>query len=270
VLLAGCASEPPKPTKFVRGDGGIDEDVTDDRIVSDPRHGDPHHGDPHHGDPHHGDPGGCTLGSLQHCGTCANACDGTDDVGTTRICTTPTSSGVCDIVCKGEYYDMDSDIDTGCEALDMPVQDSAANAVAITLPGYTGGDGSTPCDGATAPCTVVGYIYSDNRNHASPPTTRKYGRDDWYKVNVSGTAGPNGNFGACLWIGSFPADDRFSLCVSDAGSTDPSSSCNTVSGGGNSVCLNPLTAADTGTFYVRIRKTAGSNTLLGYALYLEH
>ena len=280
VLSVACASGPALPQKEYVPERGDENATQGDSRASDPaRQGDPRHGDsrtgdsrggdPKRGDPLSGDPTTCTLGTAEHCGTCATTCPGSDDVGTTRICTTATASGVCDILCKGEYYDLDGQLANGCEALDLPVQDSAATAVAVGLGAYTGGDGSAACDGTVTPCTLLGQIYSDNRAHDAAPTSRPLGRDDWYVVTASGTAGPHNNFGTCLGISNFPTDDTYSICVSDNGSQDPTT-CASVTGAGASGCVNPATAADVGTFYIRISKSGGSNTANRYALYLEH
>ncbi len=213
------------------------------------------------------DAGGCTLGTADHCGTCGTSCPGVDDVGTSRVCLSGTA---CDIYCKGEHYDVDTQVDSGCEAEDLPVQDTLATAAPVGLPAYAaGGTGAELCDGSTNPCTVGGQTYGDARVHDSAPQFRALGRDDWFKVTASSTASPNNVLKSCLWIGNFPVDNSFSLCVSEAGGQSVDT-CANVTGGGSSACVQPAGGADVGIFYVRVQRLAGSITPNHYALYLEH
>ncbi|HSD87710.1 MAG TPA: hypothetical protein VLB44_09345 [Kofleriaceae bacterium] len=212
---------------------------------------------------------GCTLGSLDNCGTCGHVCPGMDNTGTQRTCSSATAMGTCNITCKGEFYDLDNDVSNGCEVEDQPIQDSTLLAVAINLPDVNnGGAGSTACNGATNPCTQVGQIYSDTRDHENAPVTRPLGREDWYKLVATGTGGPN-KVGACLGITNFPTDTQYEVCIGNAGSATPTT-CMAVQGGGNSVCVAPPTAADSGTFFIKLRKISGTNTTNKYALYVVH
>jgi hypothetical protein len=208
----------------------------------------------------------CTLGTPDHCGTCTTVCPGIDSASTQRTCSGPTATAMCNILCKGEFYDLDGDPANGCEVEDVPVQDSAGGALALTLPNTTGGTAS--CNGATNPCTHVGKIYSDTRVHETAPTSRVVGREDWYAVTAVG-AGTSGMMLACLGIVNYPADNQYEVCIGNAGSMTPTT-CMTVTGGSASKCVAPPTAADTGTFYIRISKLAGTNTPYGYALFLSH
>ena len=209
---------------------------------------------------------GCMLGTPDHCGSCTMACPGMDGASTQRTCSGSTSTATCGIVCGGEFYDVDGNAANGCEAEDVPVQDTAGTAVAIMLPNVTGGTGA--CTGANNPCTQTGQIYGDARFHEEPPLSRVLGRDDWYVVTAVG-AGAGGTMVACLGITNFPADNRYEVCIGNSGSTTPTS-CMTVIGGGSSVCVSPPTPADAGTFFVRISKASGSLTLNKYALYVSH
>ena len=192
-----------------------------------------------------------------------------DTTSTQRSCSSMDATGTCDITCLGEWYDLDGNLMNGCEAEDQPVQDAAIDAFAITLPNVNnGGTGSTPCDNSTNPCTRAGQIYSDMRKHDSAPTTRPLGREDWFKIVAVGTGSPS-QVGACLGITNFPADNMYEICIGNDGSTTPNV-CKTAQGGGTSQCVAPMTAADQGTFYVKLRKVAGSNTSNRYALYLTH
>lgn len=214
------------------------------------------------------DSNSCSLGTADHCGTCGNACPGSDSMSTQRICTTTTSQGTCDIVCQGEYYDLDGDLMNGCEAQDLPVQDLDLTAVEIDLPDNNTGTGSNACDGTANPCTHAGQIYSDMRMHANAPTARPLGRDDWYKLVAVGNGGPN-QVGACLGITNFPSDDMYQICIGNNGDFNPTT-CKTAVGQGTSQCVSPPTAADSGTFYIKLSKLAGSNTANQYALYVVH
>jgi hypothetical protein len=211
--------------------------------------------------------GACQLGTPEHCGQCGMACPGADNAGTRRVCTAPSVFGLCDVVCLGEYYDLNGKLDDGCEALDAPAQDAPETAVAITLP-----DVIDDPQQQTNPHNVIGYIYDDTRQHDTPPTQRPLGRDDWWAVTAVGAGDPGTGMVACLGITNFPVDDVFQVCISDINQvTFASGSCAGVQGGGPSTCVLPPARSDAGgPYYVRVRKLSGSNTALGYALYLKH
>ena len=181
-------------------------------------------------------------------------------------CSSATSTGTCTLTCVGEYYDMDGDSSNGCEAQDVPVQDTAATAVAVALPNVTGGTGA--CTNTNNPCTIVGQIYSDDRAHAASPTMRTLGRDDWYVITATGTGTPN-HMGTCLGIPSYPADNIYEVCISANGSTMPTM-CGTTTGGGASACVTAPGNPDAGTFYISVHKMSGTRTPLNYYLYVEH
>ena len=209
----------------------------------------------------------CGLGTADHCGTCTFTCPGMDTTSTQRSCSSSDATGTCNIMCLGEWYDLDGNASNGCEAEDQPVQDAAINAFAITLPDMNG-TANPPCDNSKNPCTYAGQIYSDTRQHDGAPTMRMVGREDWYKVVAVGNGAP-GQMTACLGITNYPADNQFEVCIGNDGSTTPTT-CKTAQGGGTSQCVAPPTAADSGTFYVKLRKIAGTNTANKYALYLAH
>lgn len=209
---------------------------------------------------------GCTLGTAEDCAACGNACPGMDTAGTRRTC----MSATCGILCLGEWYDVDGDAANGCEAEDSPIQDTAAGAVLITLPNLNnGGGGALPCDGVTNPCTRAAQVYGDAREHDAAPTMRPLGREDWYKVVAINGGSSSNQMTACLGITNFPTDNQYEVCIGNDGSTMPTT-CMTAQGGGTSQCVAPPTAADQGTFYVKVRKIAGANTANKYALYLVH
>jgi hypothetical protein len=206
----------------------------------------------------------CTLGTTTDCGSCGTAC-GTSDKASLYACSDATAAGTCTLTCRAEYYDLDGKIDDGCEAEDAVVQDSATNAVGITLPD------ANDSTFKTNPLNVLGYVYGDGRPHEDAPTSRPLGREDWYKVTAVGAGVPSTGMGACLGISDFPTDDTFEVCITDlGGSTFPSANCKAVKGGAQSSCVAPSGGSDAGDYYVRVRKTDGSNTPNGYALFLQH
>ncbi len=209
----------------------------------------------------------CMLGTAEHCGACDRSCPGQDTSDTLRRCTAATEAATCEITCRAESYDVDGNATNGCEASDLPIQDSAASAVEVVLPGGTGG--MSLCDGATNPCTVSAQILSDGRVHESAPSARPLGRDDWFQVIATGV-GSGATMTACLNIGNYPADNFYEVCISDAGSMTPTTCGVATGGGGASACVLPSGNPNDGVFYVRIRRMAGTRTTNGYALYLEH
>jgi hypothetical protein len=213
-----------------------------------------------------GDSPVCTLGTPDHCGACSTKCPGPDDATTSRTCSDATASAQCDILCHGEYYDLDGDPTNGCEALDAVIQDTPATAVPITLP-----DVVDPTY-KTNPRNLVEQIYSDMRKHDAPPVLRPLGRDDYWAVTAVGVGDPNSGMAACLGITNYPADNQYQVCISDIGSTTFSpAGCGVAMGGQSSQCVTPPAMTDAGgPYYVRVHKVAGTNTPLEYALFLTH
>jgi hypothetical protein len=193
-----------------------------------------------------------------------------DSASTQRTCSGSTDTATCNITCKGEFYDLDGNAANGCEAEDAPVQATAATAVTLMLPNVNnGGNGSMPCSGSTNPCTHTAQVFSDARIHEAAPVSRQQGREDWYKLVATGAGGPN-QVGACLGITNYPADNQYELCIGNDGVMTPTT-CLSVQGGAASVCVAPPTAADAGTFYIKVRKLAGSTTTTNkYALFVQH
>jgi hypothetical protein len=206
--------------------------------------------------------GPCNLGTVQNCSACGVPCPGADDDRTRRAC----NNGACDVVCRGEHYDVDGNLENGCEAKEEPLQDSPTTAVAITLP-------NVPNDPAmmSNPRNVVAPLYQDTRAHEDAPMARPLGREDWYAVTAVGVGSPSATMGACLSAVNFPTDNELEVCITGDGGTsfDPGS-CATVAGGGGSSCVRPPGTPDSGLFLVRVRKTKGSATRNGYALFLNH
>src|SRR5262249_12876468 len=155
----------------------------------------------------------CTLGTPDHCGACSIACPpGRDDSATLRTCSNATSAGVCDLICRGEWYDLDGDAANGCESAESVVQDSAPTALDVRL-----GDVVNDPSLLVNPRNLAGFIYSDRRMHETPPYARPTGRDDWYLVDAIGTGDPSIGMTACLGITSFPMETWFEICIADAG-----------------------------------------------------
>jgi hypothetical protein len=199
----------------------------------------------------------CTLGTAAACGTCATVC-GTTDAQTTYGCTDATPAGTCTLTCRGEFYDLDGKPDNGCEAEDAIVQDTAASARPITL------------DATTKSASVQGKAYSDTRPHEVVPLTRPTGREDWYHVTVSvPDGGAAGAFSACLGIPTFPTDDVFEVCTTDANAS-AFGNCGQVKGGAAPMCVKPAGNADAGEYFVRVHKISGTSTADPYALTVQH
>ncbi len=198
----------------------------------------------------------CTLGTADHCGSCDTVCPGATDGGTTRVCSDSTTTATCDIVCTGEWYDLNGDINDGCEAQDPIVHDSPDAAVPETA----------TTAGATVPAPYW-YVYDDARMHDVAPTTRPTGREDWYVVS-----NPDGTPKACLSISNFPTDDEFEVCITNNGiSNIENTQCKTIvsTTGSGSDCVTPAMTGNNGKYWVRVRKLSGSNSPDGYALFIQ-
>lgn len=201
---------------------------------------------------------GCTLGTADHCGSCETVCPGDVDGGTTRVCSDTSTTATCDIVCSGEFYDVNGDINDGCEGEDPIVHDSP--------------DAAVPESATTAGITVGApdwYAYGDARQHDVAPTARPNGRVDWYAVTNPDAASVK----ACLTISNFPTDDQFQVCITNNNikNIDPAA-CKTItsSTSGANACVTPSqTVVKNGTYYVQVQKMSGTNTLNGYALFVQ-
>ena len=214
---------------------------------------------------------GCALGTIQHCGSCNNACPGKTEGNTKVVCSDNTGAGKCGITCSGEAYDIDGKSENGCEEQDPKVQDTAATAVVEGLPSGVDVDGGPPTGN---PLVVEGTLLSDARVHGTDPVDRLLGRDDWYKLSVIG--GGDGNLDAttaCLSLQDFPKDVSVQVCISnkDEDTFDDMLGCKTVRGGPvNAVCVTPPTKTDDGVYYVRLHKVMGGHTAAKYSLTLKH
>ena len=194
----------------------------------------------------------CALGTPDHCDACDSPCPGTDGATTVRLC----EAGECDLHCLLEFYDVNGSPHDGCEAEDVPVQDTPETAVEIDV---------------AKTFNHVGTIYGDDRVHDEPLPERPLGRDDRYAVTATGS-GMAGGMVACLGITNFPADNMFEVCIGDPGDDDlAAAACATATGGRDSQCVSPPAGGDEGGPYpIRVRKLAGTNTDNGYALFLQH
>ncbi len=207
------------------------------------------------------DSGMCMLGSINDCGACGKACATTDPKTALPTCSDATMTATCDIKCTGEHYDLDGKADNGCETDDLPIQDTATTAVVVTLPDATAKN-------------LVAPLYGDKRAHDTDVAARALGREDWYVVTASGAAA-GGGMTACLSAGNFPSDNVLEVCITQSGSTTfdaPGCKTYTVANDAGSSCVNPngMAGNDLGTFYVRVRRTAGTSNANQYALYLRH
>lgn len=214
--------------------------------------------------------GSCALGSVDHCGTCETICPGPDNASTTRVCRDATASATCELVCHGDYYDVDGKLENGCEAKDDLVHDSPTTATNITLP-------NVPNDATlkSNPLNVVETIFHDTRYHDDDASTFPFGREDWFKVTAVGAGSPSATMVACLSAVNYPTDNELEVCISANNvTTFVPASCKslvvTPDGGGGSQCVQPPGNPDTGTFYVRVKKLRGTATSNGYALFLNH
>lgn len=161
------------------------------------------------------------------------------------------------ITCQGDHYDVDGRADNGCEARDIPGNNTSSTATEVDIPD-------------AEPIDINSQILSDDRPHDTEPVLRPLGLPDWWKVTAVGPGNAEKTMQACLFIGDLPPDSRFEICISEAGSMTPSV-CKTVTPNtppGPNRCVSAM--ADAGTFYVRAVKEAGAHSAKTYALYLDH
>jgi hypothetical protein len=213
--------------------------------------------------------GPCTLGDADHCGTCSTVCPpGMDTAGTKRTCSMPTAFGTCGYICRGEFYELDGMSSNGCEAEDLPIQDTTTTAVTVNLPNGHMVTGN--------PSNLTSQIYGDDLEHETSPVMRTNGREDWFKLMITGQGATDRGPTACLGITSFPADNVFEVCLSAKGAASflPAGCKTMVKPASTSAerCVQQPDggAGETGTYYARVRRVSGTWSANDYALFLEH
>jgi hypothetical protein len=208
----------------------------------------------------------CTLGTVDHCGHCNVACPGADDSGSQRVCSADDETGQCDVLCLGESYDVDGNLADGCEASGSAAHDTFATGTAITLENVVNVLGKNPVNWHEA-------ILGDGRRHDAAPTLRPNGRDQLFAVTAKGSGDPAASLTACLGIPDLPTNNSYEMCMSDATVTEfDAASCKTIVGmAPHSVCVSPPHGeSGDGPYYVRVRKLGGTNSTLGYWLWMNH
>lgn len=191
----------------------------------------------------------CVIGTPDHCTACGDKCPGKDDGSTKRIC----SLGKCNIVCRGDYYDVNGKLSDGCEVEDVNAQYDSQSA-AKNL-------GSMDDCGNVGKSTVAS-LPSDNRYHETSPHYRPLGTAKWFKTYITDKSGCLLDFKITLDATSLPAKVWYKL--------DPLYLCQTTktlplgskSGEGSTkIVMSPvvkcsLGSDDSGTMFVKVNKAA--------------
>ncbi len=131
------------------------------------------------------DPAGCMLeacgggdDTVEHCGMCNNPCPGVGAPNAEPTCT----DGTCGFACRGESYDVDGNVQNGCEVTDAPLGNhTQASGVYV---------GSFPCTDGSSNRNIAGTIPSDTRAHINPSITgfdaATGAAPDWYNLFADG------------------------------------------------------------------------------------
>ena len=194
---------------------------------------------------------GCALGTPDHCEKCGNKCPGKDDASTKRVCV----NGKCNIVCRGNHYDINGSVGDGCEYNDPHAGYGSQNTAK-----HLGN--ATDCDPAKS---TVSSLPSDLRYHEQAPHTRVLGPQRWFKLVVKDKVGCFMDFKLTLDATSLPAGALYEL--------DPLYLCNNTNvlglksktGKGSTVItMAPLVKCtagsdDGGTMFVKVRKFSGTS-----------
>lgn len=131
------------------------------------------------------DPAGCTLQScggisetVEHCGMCDNPCPGLGAPNAVPSCTDAT----CGFDCQGESYDVDGNVQNGCEKTD-PNLGHHTQATGT-------GVGSFSCTDGSSNRNISGTIHSDMRGHVNPSIAgfdaTTGAAPDWYNLFADG------------------------------------------------------------------------------------
>lgn len=113
----------------------------------------------------------CEAGTPNACASCNDKCPGPDDENTKRTCENFT----CGIACKNDNYDVDVNVNNGCEFEDdLPLHTTEATAKDLGT--------INDCDGNSAQISAV--LPSDDRKHLVSPEDRSNGMPDYFKVYI--------------------------------------------------------------------------------------
>jgi hypothetical protein len=132
------------------------------------------------------DPAGCMLEScggaadtVDHCGMCNNPCPGIGTLNGAPSCIDAT----CGFDCQGETYDVDGNINTGCEKSDAVVGNHT-QGTGVYVGSFGCGDGSSNRN-------ISGSLHSDMRNHIPAITgfdAASGSAPDWFNLFADGGA----------------------------------------------------------------------------------
>ena len=198
----------------------------------------------------------CALGTVDNCSKCGDVCPGKKAKFTLRIC----QSGICQIQCHGEHYDVDGQLKNGCEfSDDTPIHENFSAAKSM---------GNVDDCAKTKTATAV--LPSDTRKHTTAPTDRPNGREDWFKLHITDKAFCLTEAHVDVKLTGLPASAAFQIeayYLCDGGKQTKTKTVTKTGYGGTSLKLLPSTACTTGglgdnsgTVYVRVLKTSGPHS----------
>lgn len=127
--------------------------------------------------------GSCTpLDTVTNCGSCGNVCPGLGVSTSEVFCDGKATPVACGMSCRGDNYDVDTNLSNGCEVLD------------VTPPGHTQSTasprGSKDCSDGTSRDTLSSGTPSDKREHKNPPVAGFSGlvgsAPDYWVVHADG------------------------------------------------------------------------------------
>lgn len=188
-----------------------------------------------------------------NCGACDNQCPGLGRPNVRVTC----SGGLCTRACRGDFYDVDNDLATGCEVEDDEVGHILATARNLGSKGCKDGDSRT---------IFSGRIVSDARAHVPEPEgfSRATGSaPDLWKVVATGTGGAscagqvNNDLEATITTsGGSSVGDCYRLSILNINGAET----HFVNVSGNNAAGRTVRRSyrDGDTFYFKIAKTCGT------------
>jgi hypothetical protein len=204
--------------------------------------------------------GSCTLGTASNCSYCGQVCPPSADTSSTaRVCL----SGLCDIQCKEEAYDVNGGLSDGCETTDdLPIHDTITSAQDL---------GSfDDCDSAQS---ATASLPSDGRKHQKAPTDRANGRADYFRISIKDTLGCVVEASVKVNLTTLPTGARYTVSayyLCDSGSKQLQSTTQSAYGGAE-VSFTPATTCstlgdDSGTLYLKVSKDSGPHSASSYSV----
>jgi hypothetical protein len=200
-------------------------------------------------------PSQAALSAPSDCGACGNACPPVNSASADAACVDPANK-TCGISCRGDVYDVDGNINNGCEVAD-PEAGNHDKTTASPFP-------NTDCSDSNSQNTFTGHIVSDTRMHTNPAVTdfdaTVGAAPHWYSVFSSGGLTCADDYALTLTTTGGPAVPCYMATII----TDKNMASVTTTGAGTASTSGPAGAySDNSTIYFKVEKTCSTMSVGG-------